>query len=52
MLSFGKKLMSHSRENLRTDGRTDERTDIIILFYRTLPAETGGSIIKQAITQL
>ena len=34
--------MSQSRENLRTDGRMDERKDIIILFYRTLPAEAGG----------
>ena len=30
--------MSHSRENLRTDGRTDGKT----LIYKTLPAETGG----------
>ena len=27
ILSFRKKLMSQSRENLRTDGRTDGRTD-------------------------
>ena len=30
--------MSHSQENLRTDGRTDGK----ILFYRNLPTETGG----------
>ena len=30
--------MSQSRENLRTDGRTDGKTQI----YKTLPAETGG----------
>ena len=33
-----KKLISHSRENLRTDGRTDGQT----LFYRILSAEAGG----------
>ena len=38
MLSFRKKLMSQSRENLRTDGRTDAE----ILFYRTLPSKTEG----------
>ena len=38
MLSFRKKLMSQSRKNLRTDGKTDGE----ILFYRTLPAKTGG----------
>ena len=38
MLSFRKKLMSQSRENLPTDGRTDAE----ILFYRTLPAKTEG----------
>ena len=27
MLSFRKKLISQSRENLRTDGRTEERED-------------------------
>ena len=32
MLSFRKKLMSQSRENLEIDGRTDGQT----LFYRTL----------------
>ena len=30
--------MCQSRENLRTDGRTDGQT----LLYQTLPAETGG----------
>ena len=42
--------MSQFRENLRTEGRTDGRTDRRMdgrsdrqtLFYRTLPAETGG----------
>ena len=38
MLSFRKKLMSQSQENLWTGGRTDGQT----LFYRTLPAEAGG----------
>ena len=37
---FQKKLMSQSRENVRTDGKTDRQT----LFYRTLPAKTGGPI--------
>ena len=39
MLSFRKKLMSQSRKNLRTDGKTDGE----ILFYRTLPAKTRGT---------
>ena len=34
-LSFRKKLMSQSQENLQADGRRDSQ----ILFYRTLPAE-------------
>ena len=38
MLSFRKKLMSQSRENLWTDGRMDGQT----LFYRILPANIGG----------
>ena len=38
MLNFRKKIMSRSRENLKTDGRTDGQT----LFYRTLPAKAGG----------
>ena len=41
MLSFRKKLMSQSQENLRTDGRTDGQT----LFYRTLPAEAGDPVM-------
>ena len=40
-VKFQKKLMSQSRENLRTDGRTDGRD----LFYKTLPAEAGGPIM-------
>ena len=35
---FQKKMMSQSRENLRTDRRMDGQT----LFYRTLPAKVGG----------
>ena len=31
--------MRQSRENLQTDGRMDGQT----LFYKTLPAEDGGS---------
>ena len=46
MLSFKKKLMSKSWENLRTDGRADRRmegwTDGQTLFYRALPAKTQG----------
>ena len=42
MLSFRKKIMSKSRENLRTDGKTDGRTDVETLFHRTFPAEAGG----------
>ena len=38
--------MSQSRENLLTDGRTDERTDGQTLFHRTLSAEAGGPIIS------
>ena len=34
------KKKKQSRENLWTDGRTDGQA----LFYRTLPAETGGPI--------
>ena len=37
-LSFRKKLMSQSQENLRADGRRDRQT----LFYRTLPAKARG----------
>ena len=37
--------MSQSRENLRTDGRTDGQT----LFYRTLPAEAGVQQPSHAI---
>ena len=38
MLNFRKKIISKSRENLRTDGRTAGQT----IFYRTLPSEAGG----------
>ena len=38
--------MSQSWENLWTDGRTDRRMDGQTLFYRTLPAEAGGPIMK------
>ena len=42
--------MSQSPKNLRTDGRMTEvqmegRTDGQTLFYKTLPAKAGGSII-------
>ena len=37
MLSFRKKLMSQSQQNVRTAGRRDRQT----LFYRTLLAEAG-----------
>ena len=37
--------MSQSRENLRTDGRTDGQ----ILFCRTLPAEAGGPKRKRQL---
>ena len=37
-LSFRKKLMSQSRENLQTDGRVDGET----LSYETFPTEDGG----------
>ena len=39
---FEKKLMSQSQENLWTDGRTDRKRDRQTLFYRTLPADSGG----------
>ena len=45
--------MSQSRENVWMDGRTDGQT----VFYRTLPAETGGpttgncQIFKIAMTR-
>ena len=38
MLSFRKKLMRQSCQNLQTDGRMDEHA----LFYRSLLAEAGG----------
>ena len=44
MLSFRKKVMSQSGENLRTDGRTDGQTQL----YRTLPAEARGPISSLA----
>ena len=44
MLSFRKKVMSQSGENLRTDGRTDGQTQL----YRTLPAEARGLISSLA----
>ena len=39
MLSFRKKLMSQSQENLWADGRRDRQT----IFYITLPAKTRGT---------
>ena len=42
---FQRKLMSESRENLRTDGRTEGQT----LFYRTLLAEAGSPTSKQSL---
>ena len=39
MLSFRKKLMSQSEENLWLDGTTDRQTE----FCRTLPAKTRGT---------
>ena len=51
MLSFRKKLMSQSRENLRTDARTEAwmegRTHGQTLFYRTLPTEAAGTKAKR-----
>ena len=46
MLSFRKKLMSQSRENLWTDGRMDGRTEgrTDTLFHGTLLAEARGPI--------
>ena len=40
MLSFRKKLMSQSQENLQTDGRMEGQT----LFHGTLQAEAGTPI--------
>ena len=34
--------MSQSQENLQIDGSTNRRMEGQTLFYRTLPAETGG----------
>ena len=51
MLSFRKKLMSQSQENLQTDRRTDGQ----ILFYRTLPVKTGcpiTSLIRNDLLRL
>ena len=39
-VSFRKKLMSQSRENLWTEGRKDEQT----LIHRTLPAMARGPV--------
>ena len=41
--------MSQSQENLRTDERSDGRTDRQTLFHRYLPAEAGGPITFQDI---
>ena len=47
--------MSQSRENKRTDGKTDGRADTpyFVGFYRTLPAEAGGPKrpLKAAFTE-
>ena len=48
MLNFRKKLISQSRENLRTDGRTTGQT----IFYRTLPSEAGGPKKESDVSSL
>ena len=48
--------MSQFRENVRTDGKTDGkrdgRTDGQTLFYRTLPAQAGGSKIFSSMKDI
>ena len=34
--------MSQSQENIRRDGKTDDRKSRQILYYRTLPAKSRG----------
>ena len=46
MLSFRKRLMSQSQENLRADKRRDRQT----LLHRTLPAEARDTTSLQQVT--
>ena len=48
MLNCRKKLISQSRENLRTDGRTTGQP----IFYRTLPSEAGGPKKESDVSSL